>query len=55
MEKVQDPGTPGFYSWLLLVPKKNGKLRPVIDFSILKETTFQDGDSQISKVINNGQ
>ena len=30
VERVPDPGTPGFYSWLFLVPKKNGKLRPVI-------------------------
>ena len=33
VERVQDPGTPGFYSRLFLEPKKNGKLRPVIDLS----------------------
>ena len=35
VERVQNPGSPGFYSRLLLVPKKNGKLRPVIDLSLL--------------------
>ena len=35
MERVRNPGTPGFYSRLFLVPKKNGKLRPVIDLSLL--------------------
>ena len=34
-ERVWNPGTPGFYSWLFLVPKKNGKLHPVIDLSLL--------------------
>ena len=33
VERVKGP-TLGFYSWLLLVPKKNGKLRPVLDLSI---------------------
>ena len=33
--KVQDSGTPRFYSQLFLVPKKNGRLRPVIDLSLL--------------------
>ena len=37
VERVQDPGTPGFYSRLFLVPKKNGKLRPVIDLSLLNQ------------------
>ena len=37
MEKVQDLGTPSFYSWLFLVPKKNGKLHPVIDLSLLNQ------------------
>ena len=35
VERVQNPGTLGFYSRLFLVPKKNGKLRPVIDLSLL--------------------
>ena len=35
MERVQDLGTPGFSSRLVLVPQKNGKLRPVIDLSLL--------------------
>jgi hypothetical protein len=29
--------TPGFYSRLFLVPKKNGKMRPVIDLSVLNQ------------------
>jgi hypothetical protein len=29
--------TPGFYSRLILVPKKNGKMRPVIDLSVLNQ------------------
>ena len=37
MERVQDSGTPGFYSWLFLVPKKSGKLCPVIDLSLLNQ------------------
>ena len=35
MEKVPNLGTPSFYSWLFLVPKKNGKLSPMIDLSTL--------------------
>ena len=35
VERVQDPGTPGFNSRLFLVPKKKGKLRLVIDVSLL--------------------
>ena len=35
VERVWNPGTPGFYSRLFLVPKKNGKLRPLIDLSLL--------------------
>ena len=30
-------GTPGYYSRLFLVPKKNGKLCPVIDLSLLNQ------------------
>ena len=37
VERVQDSGTPGFYSQLFLMPKKNGKLHPVIDLSILNQ------------------
>ena len=33
VERVQNPGTPSFYSRIFLVPKKNGKLRPDIDLS----------------------
>jgi hypothetical protein len=34
---VNPPLTPGFYSRLFLVPKKNGKMRPVIDLSVLNQ------------------
>ena len=37
MERIQDPGTPGFYSRLFLVPKKNGQLHPIIALSILDQ------------------
>ena len=35
LERVQNPGTPSFYSRIFLVPKKNGKLRLFIDLSLL--------------------
>ena len=35
VELVNPPLTPGFHSRLFLVPKKNGKMRPVIDLSVL--------------------
>ena len=35
VERVRNPGTLCFYSRLFIVPKKNGKLRPVIDLSLL--------------------
>ena len=35
VERVRNPGTPGFYSRLFLVPRKKGKLRPLIDLSLL--------------------
>ena len=45
VERVQNPGTPGFYSQIFLVPKKNGKLRLIIDISLLnryiKEQSFK--------------
>ena len=37
VERVQNPGTHGFCSRLFLVPKKTGKLRPVIDLSSLNQ------------------
>ena len=37
VELVMPPLTPGFYSRLFLVPKKNGKMRPVIDLSVLNQ------------------
>ena len=56
--KGLDPGTPGFCSLLFLVPKKNGKSSPVIDLSLLnlyKESTVQNGDSQVSTAIGTSQ
>ena len=35
VERVKIPGTPGFYSRIFLVPKKNGKLRLIIDLFLL--------------------
>ena len=35
VERVQNLGTLSFYSRIFLVPKKNGKLRPIIDLSLL--------------------
>ena len=37
VERVRNSGTRGFYSWLFLVPKKNGKLCTVIDLSLLNQ------------------
>jgi len=37
IETVQDPSTPGFYSRLFVVPKPNGKWRPVIDLKALNQ------------------
>ena len=39
MEEIQ-PETPGFYSRIFLVPKKNGKLRLIIDLSTLNKYVF---------------
>ena len=37
VELMNPPLTPGYYSLLFLVPKKNGKMRPVIDLSVLNQ------------------
>ena len=37
IERVHKISSMGFYSHILLVPKKNGKLRPVIDLSPLNK------------------
>ena len=42
IEPVLDHLSPGFYRRLFLVPKKNGKLRPVIDLSPLNKMTKVD-------------
>ena len=41
-------------SQLFLVPKKNGN-RSFYTKSVHKETTIQDGDSQVNKTVDNGQ
>ena len=40
--RVSNPDTPGFYSLIFLVPKRNGKWRPVIDLSALNEYLVVD-------------
>ena len=35
VERVQNPETPGFYSRIFLVPKKNGKFHLILDLSLL--------------------
>ena len=37
LEEVESPGDPGFYSILFMVPKPNGKWRPIIDLSRLNK------------------
>ncbi|VDI14507.1 Hypothetical predicted protein [Mytilus galloprovincialis] len=52
-EEVNPPFHLGFYSRLFLVPKKNGKMRPVLDLSFLiisSGPTFQNGDQQVYQV-----
>ena len=34
------PESPGYYSRIFLVPKKNGKLRPIIDLSVLNHFVY---------------
>ena len=43
VERVQNPHSPGFYSRLFLVPKKDGTWRPILDLSHLN--TFVANDS----------
>ena len=47
------PQCPGHYSRIFLVPKKNGKLRLIIDLSVLKlfcvHTDIQNGDTEKSE------
>ena len=37
IEEVSNPASPGFYTSIFLVPKKNGKLRPVINLKPLNQ------------------
>ena len=37
VKRVRNPGTPGFYSRLFPIPKRNKKLYPVIDLSLLNQ------------------
>ena len=58
VERVQNLGTPGFYSRIFLVPKKNGKLRLIIDISLLNQyikKVFQNGDSQVGETSDETQ
>ena len=59
VERVQNPGTPGFYSRIFLVPKKERKVtfdyRPFFIEPIHRETVFQNGDSQVSKTSDETQ
>ena len=53
VERVQNPETPGFYSRIFLVPKKERKvsfdIRPVFIKPLHRETSIQNGNSQIGK------
>ena len=55
VERVQNPGTPGFYSRIFLVPKKERKVTANYRFffskPIHKERIFPYGDSQVSKML----
>ena len=58
VERVQNPETPGFYSRIFLVPKKNGKIPLIIGLSLLNryiKKVFQNGDSQVGKTSDETQ
>ena len=42
IEPVEDLGSPGFYSRLFLVPKRDGGMRPVIDLSALNRSLLKE-------------
>ena len=42
VERVSNPESPGFYSRLFLIPKKDGSLRPIIDLSTLNTFIVKD-------------
>ena len=59
VERVQNPETPGFYSRIFLVPKKERKdsfnIRPVFIKPLHRETSIQNGNSQIGKTSDETQ
>ena len=60
VEIVDDPSTPGFYSRLFLVPKKDGGLRPVIDLKALnlhlrKESFKMETPASIAAAMRPGE
>ena len=50
VERVQNPGTPGFYSRIFLVPKKNGKFRLILDLSLLNRYMYMYIEKQAFKM-----
>ena len=60
IETVDDPSTPGFYSRLFLVPKKDGGWRPVIDLKalnqhLLKESFKMETPASIAAAMRPGE
>ena len=53
VEKI-NPEDPGFYSRIFLTPKKNGKLRLIIDLSN-EHSVFQNGNGKQSQAIDSTQ
>ena len=51
IERVTNVTSPGYHSWLVLVPKKTGDLRPIIrplHFQLPRgSSTLQDGDARV--------
>ena len=60
VERVENEHSPGYYSIIFVRPKKNGKLRPIIDLSRLNKhiitPTFRMENAQsIKAVLTQGQ
>ena len=58
MERVQNPGTPGFYSRIFLVPKERKVTfdkRPFFIKPVHKETSIQNGNNQIGETSDETQ